>query len=389
MPPEPPKKPLPPHFVRPPEGAVPGSAVEFLNRRLEALEKELAFERERAHSAQQMLQQQDALKLAVESQLKSMSEQIRREKIDRENSEMKSHAQGRVDSLEKRLDEMHQSWVSLLKEAMLSKEPRAPQAPAMDLSALENSVKQMIEKFSSNVQNHLVESEKRLAEEMERRKESSQDSLIAGLQQDNRDIMKGLKERLESMRAYVAERREIEQSLGGSLLEAHRELSAEREKGLAALRQVADHNLEMAVLQDRLEAAKRVSAEKDARYAALLAEKDEVTRSLIAEDAKVREHIEQRRISDENWNQKIAELQKRLDQAASERAQEAAAAADLRAQVATLTHHMTKALQEKDATISQYASWEKERQDLQASLKKKEEMVAMLSTTFQNLIKKS
>lgn len=388
MPPEPPKKPLPPNFVRPAEGAAPGSAIEFLSRRLEALEKELAFERERAHSAQQMLQQQDALRGAVESQLKGMTEQIRREKIDRENEEIKSRAQGRVDSLEKRLDEMHQSWVALLKEAMLSKEAR-PQAPAADFSVLESSVKGMIEKFSANVESRLAESEKRIAEEMERRKEGLKDGLIAGLQQDNRDIMKGLKERLESMRAYVAERREIEQSLGNSLMETHRELSAEREKGLAALRQVADHNLEMAVLQDKLEAAKRISAEKDARYAALLAEKDEITRSLAFEDAKVREQIEQRRISDENWNRKIAEFQKRLDQAAEENAKQSAAAADLRAQVATLTNHMTKALQEKDATISQYASWEKERQELQAALKKKEEMVAMLSNTFQNLIKKS
>ena len=66
-------------------------------------------------------------------------------------------------------------------------------------------------------------------------------------------------------------------------------------------------------------------------------------------------------------------------------ANQAATTADLRGQVATLSAHMTRALQDK----ATQASWDQERQELLATLKKKEEMIAMLSNTFQNLIKKS
>ncbi|MBI3551400.1 MAG: hypothetical protein HY077_02680 [Elusimicrobia bacterium] len=96
--------------------------MDFFSRRLEALERELSVEREKARSAQSQILQQEALRGDVEGHLKAMTEQLRREKAEREAEDMKSHARGRIDALEKRLDEMHQSWVTLLKEAVTSRE---------------------------------------------------------------------------------------------------------------------------------------------------------------------------------------------------------------------------------------------------------------------------
>ncbi len=119
MPPAPPS----PELLRPSVPHVPLTPMmDFFSRRLEALEREITIEREKARSAQSQIQQQEALRGDVESHLKAVSEQLRREKAERETDEMKSHARGRIDALEKRLDEMHQSWVTLLKDAVTSRE---------------------------------------------------------------------------------------------------------------------------------------------------------------------------------------------------------------------------------------------------------------------------
>ena len=73
-----PQPPLPPspELIKPGPGRLgPGLTpmMDFFQRRLESLEKELSLERERAANAQALLQQQDSLRSEVDSQLKDFS----------------------------------------------------------------------------------------------------------------------------------------------------------------------------------------------------------------------------------------------------------------------------------------------------------------------------
>jgi chromosome segregation ATPase len=113
--------------------------MDFLQRRLDSLERELSVEREKARSAQSQIEQQEILRSDVESHLKAMTEQLRREKAEREGQEMQSHARGRIDSLEKRLDDMHQSWAGLLKDAVTQRETGS-QAVSQQQSLLKSEV---------------------------------------------------------------------------------------------------------------------------------------------------------------------------------------------------------------------------------------------------------
>ena len=71
-PPEPPSippAPPPAALLKPTVPVVPLTPMmDFLSRRLEALEKDLAVERERANAAASLLQQQEALRSQVEDQ---------------------------------------------------------------------------------------------------------------------------------------------------------------------------------------------------------------------------------------------------------------------------------------------------------------------------------
>ena len=105
--------------------------MDFFQKRMEALERELAVERERSAAAKGLLAQQEALKSEVESNLKDLTAQLRREKSEKEGEEARSHAQGRVEALEKRLDEMNATFAQLLKEAVGRREAEGPSATAL------------------------------------------------------------------------------------------------------------------------------------------------------------------------------------------------------------------------------------------------------------------
>ena len=62
---------------------------------------------------------------------------------------------------------------------------------------------------------------------------------------------------------------------------------------------------------------------------------------------------------------------------------------DLKARLAALGDQLAKALQEKDQALSRGASWEGERARLLATLKEKDEVISMLNSTFQGLLKKT
>ena len=150
-----PPRPVPPAPPRPewlkPATGVPATSgmtpmMDFFQRRVESLERELTVERERAASAQSLLAQQEALRTEVDAQLKTLSDQIRREKGEREGEEARSHSRGRIETLEKRLDEMNTTFAQLLKEAVTRRDDASAASPsaaalAAELSAFRGALK--------------------------------------------------------------------------------------------------------------------------------------------------------------------------------------------------------------------------------------------------------
>ncbi len=118
--------------------AVPGVALmsTFSTSAVETLERELALERERAQTAQSILGHQESLKNEVDARLRRRyPDQLKqREKIERDGDEA-ACTRGRVEALEKRLDEMNSTFAQLLKEAVSSRDGGPSAALAAELSA--------------------------------------------------------------------------------------------------------------------------------------------------------------------------------------------------------------------------------------------------------------
>ncbi|MBI5208933.1 MAG: hypothetical protein HY927_03060 [Elusimicrobia bacterium] len=511
-PPEPPAPPPPPRgravppapppseLLKPPSTHIPLTPMmDFMERRLETMERELALERQRASSAENVLKSQDAMRAEVETQLKSLTEQIRREKAERASDEEKSQSKGRIDALESRLDQMHHTWADLLKETMLAREKTVQQWPADivgemkewrqalavlprlldavgDLSERQSrqeaQVKEELrgllgelaasirDRFAQESRRHDLELAKqeehlqaigrerlalreafdesghalraellkeRLAQEkafgeslaaitariddVARRHEKAdgdlselkglsartlekvsqpkaQDMVVAELESENEKLRKAFEERAESLRRYTEERRRIEATMGESLMDFSRQLSSEKDKSREAAASSAQKDLELATLRDKLAAAARAAEAADARCAGLGAERDELLRTLLAESERLRAELAARRASDESWAKKAAELQARLDEQTDLVFKEAAASRELRSQLATLSTHAAKALQEKDAAIQQNSSWPAERAQLLEAIKKKDDLLSVISSAFPNLLTK-
>jgi hypothetical protein len=500
-PPEPPRSlppaPPPASLLRKDVPHVPLTPVmDFLSRRMEQLEKDLELERQRAGAAQSLLAQQEALRTQVEQQLKGMSESLRREKAEKENEETKQHARGRIDALEARLGEMHQSWVTLLKDAMTQREsssanlavtqdvlakeqaglkqellalhgaidamsqqmsqwradtkPLADAAPAM--RAFEGQVSQMLAHFAAELRDRVSAWERRQSLELEKQEERLQgfarekaglmreleerdhqirqeslkeklhresqlgeqfnglarllddlkaqaaknheslehltsrvmatpqakDRVIEALEGEKDQLARALKERAEALKAQLEQRREVERTLGESLLQAQKEVEQLRGELQQSAVRFQERDFEKARLADELASALRVAQEREERRKALEAERDEISKILLLEADRSRE-------VQETWSVRVAELQQQLAAAHNAKSREETALSELRAQMATLSDHLARALQERDAAKSQDGG--KERADLLRRLEEKEQMIAMLNATFRKFLK--
>jgi hypothetical protein len=54
----------------------------------------------------------------------------------------------------------------------------------------------------------------------------------------------------------------------------------------------------------------------------------------------------------------------------------------------TLAEQTARTLQERDAVVARHSEWDKERQRLLDMVRKKDEMISLLSATFQGALKK-
>ncbi|UPT72913.1 MAG: hypothetical protein M0D55_13470 [Elusimicrobiota bacterium] len=521
-----PQPPMPPRPVPPapprPELVAPASRLppatpmmDFFQKRVEALELALVAERERANAASNLLSQQEALKSEVEAHLKGLTDQLRREKAEREGDEARSQARGRVEALEKRLDEMNATFAQLLREAVSRQAAPAGVVPVealgAELAVFRRTIKDVadqvtrwrdemgelpnllpevravaaripederrfqeliasrMDEFAARLQGTLADWERhhglelrkqddrlqqlvderaalskmwerqgheirseflkeRIAREtalsdqiaeLARRLDSvdrgaresgagaasvregldqvlrvlmtspkAKDEVIAQLEAEKAELVESMRDRQAQVMRSLAERREIEKTMGDSLLKLAAELEAERARTRAAEARIEAAKGDAEGLKARIGDLERRAAEDAARAASLGAERDELTRALVAEAEKVRTALAERTAADERWHQRLLESQRKLEEASASTALEASATNDLRAKVATLSEHMARALQERDAVVARFADWERERQRLLDALKQKDGMVAMLSTAFQSSLKK-
>jgi chromosome segregation ATPase len=512
VPPAPPR----PELIAPP-ARLPAATpmMDFFQKRVEALERELAAERERATAASSLLSQQEALKNEVEGHLKGLTDQLRREKAERDGEEAKSHARGRVEALERRLDEMNATFAQLLKEAVSRQSPSAAIVPVEALGAeltvfrrtikdvadqvtrwrdemkdlpsllpevravaasipegekrFEEQISNRLDQFASKLQGTLSDWERRHDFELRKQDDRLQslvderaalakmweqqghairteflkerlsretaitdqiaelakrldgvdrgqreagagsasvregldqvvrmlsatpkakDEVIVELEAEKAELLKAMRERHEQLRVVLDERRAIEKTMGDSLVALSGQLEQERARTRAADARVAAAKGDVETDKARIADLERSLSERDSRALSLGAERDELTRALVGEAEKVRLAIAERAAADERWHQRMLELQRKVEEESARAGQEASSTSDLRAKVATLSEHMARALQERDAVVARFADWERERQRLLDALKQKDGMVAMLSSAFQGSLKK-
>ncbi|MFH2204445.1 MAG: hypothetical protein ABIJ96_15115 [Elusimicrobiota bacterium] len=524
--PDPPKRPAPPRPggakppVPPPAGMLrrdESPLMGYLRNRMELMERELYQARERSQASENALKQQDALRGEVESQLKKISEQIKQEKLVQRLEEDKSASRGRVDSLEKRLDEMHQSWSELLKQAIGKREadvslagveaqaisdglsdlrqemarfkeelaglpgmlpeirslremiPAEAERRATEEKAVRENLRALVDRMGESLLARLTEIDTRLVRERDEHQErlavmnrertslqeameelhhnvrqetlkdrialenqfnakiqklqeslgavnekqadagdsltniqdvakklhdiltrpaKAKDQMILDLESEKRELMDALNERTERLREYTFERREVERSLGESLMDVSRQLETERAKDRQRLEQISSLEGKIQALQAdaKLEADKLT--QKEERYRKLADERDQIVQALTLEADKVQMQISERMASEERWEKKILEFQKLLNDEKDKRLQAEQANSDLRAQSQTLADHIARVLREKESTEKEFAQWHHEREELKAALMKKDDMVGMLSSTFKNILKK-
>ncbi|MBI5883456.1 MAG: hypothetical protein HZB91_10185 [Elusimicrobia bacterium] len=501
QPPEPPKRPAPPvppapppaDLLRPVPTHIPLTPMmDFMERRIQALEGELARVRGRADTAESTLQSQASMRAEVESQLKALTDQLKREKSERDSVESSSQAKGRIAALESRLDQLHTTWADLLKETLLGRpasagpgpvesggDPREWRQALSGISRLADAVaaidsrqrsldgqikdelRALLGDLSSTVRERFAEGEKRreldLAKQDERlgavarerlalreafdeaghalrsdllkerlAQEASLNKSLAGIaarveelgrrhsesdresaelkdllgqalaklaepkakdividefQNENAELRRAVRENVERLRLYAEERKRIESSMGESLLALNRELSAEKERVRRIERASADKDLETASLKDRLDMAEKVILERDQRYRCLGDERDRLMASFL-------EEANRRKSSEESWAARCTELEGRLAEQVAETQKDSAALRDFQGQMAALSCHAARALQEKDSALQSGAAWAEERDKLMEALRKKDELLAMLSSSFQNVLKK-
>ena len=216
----------------------------------------------------------------------------------------------------------------------------------------------------------------------------AKDQMLQDLEAEKQELMTALRQRGEQLRAYTLERREVERSLGESLLDLNRQLEGERAKRLATEQEAASLRQAVSALDGRLELQRMGTEEAGQRTKSVAAERDATVCALAEEAAKVRRQIDERLLSDKRWEEKVLEVQKLLDEERRRRLDGESAISELRAQLQTLSENIGRALRGKEEAEGRFGQWGREREELLSTLRKKDEMIGMLSSTFQNLLKK-
>ncbi|MDE1977471.1 MAG: hypothetical protein KGI84_09485, partial [Elusimicrobia bacterium] len=179
-----------------------------------------------------------------------------------------------------------------------------------------------------------------------------------------------------------------EEDLAGKIMILHQKLDEERRAQDSLRTRLSDLESEKARLAISLEAAEKSVKDKEGLYAALAAQKDEMSKTLLSELAKGREQAAKSRQIQQDAERRVEDVEKRLAQAAERTLTHEMAMGQLRNQIAASSEQLTRALKEKDELQTRYAAWDREKEKLLAALREKDEMLAMLNNTFRNMLGK-
>lgn len=318
---------------------------EGLDERLGALERSLASALEEGRrQAQELLRERAGLRDALEEQ----AHRIRQERLKEQ-----ALAGSAVEERLKRL------------EAVLSGLAEGQAGAAADLARAAERLREVLA-----------------------RPEKAKDHLLAELEAEKQDLLAALRERTEQLRAFTLERRDVERTLGESLMDLTRELEAER-VGQAQLRaRAASLEGDLVAARAREALGNEESAEARRRLETLAGQRDQALAALAQESENLKAQIEARLAAEKAWEARLAEFQELLEDERGKRLQAERAAADLEERARTLTDHFTRQLKGLEEEGRRTGDWDRERRELTAALRKKEEMISMLSATFRNLLKK-
>jgi len=335
---------------------------------------------------------------ALRDELGGMAERLgetisqRLEAIDRRIAQELHANQDRLSAIQRERD--------TLRETIDEQHHRIRQEHLKERTALEDQFNHRIDELKESLDSYgerqsgaadALSKLHRLSDEMHgiiSRPQAAKDQMVADLEREKRDLMRALKARSEELRSYTLERREVEHSLGESLMDASRSQELERAKHRQLEERIASQQGEIESLKAAATLRDEELRQKDERFQQLAEERDKIVQALAEEASKVSNQIDARTDSDRRWESKILDMQKRVDDEREKRLQIEESTSALRDQVNTLTEHLSRVLKEKERTEQHYGEWLKEREGIQNSLKKKDEMIGMLSSTFQNLLKK-
>ena len=264
-----------------------------------------------------MLTQQESMRGEVESNLKGLYDQIRMEKSDRESEEMKAHARGRVDALEKRLDEMHQTWANLLKEAITNRDSTEVRESSTisrsvtnlnqqieqwraDVSAIPAEERRVLTQLSERLDHFTSEIDARIgqAERRQTLESEKQDARLAEFGRERAAIQEALAEQSHAVRQeFVKERLRRENELN-ELVKTSLEAGTAEVKG------------ELAKLVDQLNTPPKV---KDQLVADLEQEKLDLMRALKDRSETLNKFMAERRAVEQTMGQSMLETHGRMD----------------------------------------------------------------------------
>jgi hypothetical protein len=209
------------------------------------------------------------------------------------------------------------------------------------------------------------------------RPESAKDELVLSLEREKRDLLKALQDRSASLRQYALERRDVERSLGESVMDLTRQLEEERK-----LRQPLESKV--AELELRLEGAQR----REKLHEAVVVERNGLLQAVLDAAAKAKDEAASRAESEKAWEARLASADGAAAEERRRREEAERRAGDLQSKIQTLSDHIAQILRDKERAEGQFAQWKDERERFLAELQKKEELLSMLSSTFQGLLKK-
>jgi chromosome segregation ATPase len=216
----------------------------------------------------------------------------------------------------------------------------------------------------------------------------AKDLVVLQLETEKAELIKAIKERHEALQEFAQERRDVEKSMGDGLMALTRELEEERARTRAEQARGNARQGEIDKLNGRLADLEQAVTDRDMRIKHLIAEREDLAHALATEADKVHAGHKERLAVVNAIELQMTDLRKQLEEETTRRTAAEGAATMARSQMNALAEQTARSLQERDTIVARFSDWEKERQRLAEIIRKKDEMIGLLSSTFSGALKK-